>query len=57
MIRNDQHTTLASSVLSSSQIDAVAGGVIQRPDGGTCTDPIIPLGPWFPNPTPPTQDY
>jgi hypothetical protein len=57
MIRNDQHTTLASSVLSSSQIDAVAGGVIQRPDGGTCTDPIIPLGPWFPNPTPPAQDY
>jgi hypothetical protein len=57
MIRNHRHTTLASSVLSANQIDAVAGGVIQRPDGGTCTDPIIPLGPWIPIPTVPIENY
>ena len=57
MTRQDQHLRPASPILSSNEIAAVAGGVIQRPDGGTCTDPTIPLGPWFPAPKLSTQDY
>ena len=45
MIRNNQPTSI---VLSVTQIDSVAGGVTQRPDGSSCTDPISPLPPTWP---------
>jgi hypothetical protein len=45
MTRNTQPTSI---VLSLAEIDTVAGGVTQRPDGSSCTDPISPMPPLWP---------
>jgi bacteriocin-like protein len=40
---NKNNTTTTKNELNDADLAAVSGGVIARPDGSTCTDPLRPI--------------